>query len=152
VEQAPPTEWSDLEKIRYLLDQWANIFDPGPLVAQNGPGGGRDSVPLMPEVAHHPSVVELEHTLLRLALAEPVEHRHVRAFRCDVEWKIGHVWQKRTLPSGRPDWVLVRRRERLVPDWVSMGKVADGEAWIELHFRGPVYIPSPFWDALTKAA
>jgi len=147
-----PELWDDKRRLQYLLDHWSEICDPGPLRAMNGRGGERDTTPMMPEVAHHPSVVELDRCLLLLATVEPIPHAHLKAYRVSVEWKIGPVLVRRRLPSGKRELVYERRRLRRAPAWVDLDRVAQGENWLEAEFDGPVDIPKPFWRALTEPA
>jgi len=145
--ELPPEQWSDLEKIRYLLLQWGDIFDQG--FSRSGPPDP-DHTPALPAIAHHPSIVELDRCLGELFVVLPVPYRHLKAARVSVQWRIAPVRRRFILPSGRKEWLTVRERQPLVPRWVEAEHVAEGEGFLVAEFDGPVFIPKPLWRALTE--
>ena len=144
---AHPEQWSDREKIQYLLDQFGLIFDQG--YNRSGRPSG-DHTPALPEIAHDPAIVELERCLLLLSMALPVPHKHVKAYRVSVEWKMGEKLRPRRLSSGKKVYVPLPAMIRLAPRWCDMKMIDRGETFLEREFDGPVYIPKPLWDGLTK--
>lgn len=147
-----PSDWSKLERIRYLLDQWDSIYDPNTTAPFGTPGDGT-GVALLPLMAHHPSVLELSRCLQLLYHAAPGDYRHLKAFRCGVEWRIrtDHIRKRR--PSGKGfEIVEVRSRAKITPAWLNMNRVHNAEAFLEDKFRGEVFIPAELWDALHTPA
>lgn len=148
-----PTKWNKVERIRFLLDHWTDIFDGG--VVSRGIDGSSKSVPRsrepgrLPEMASHPSVTELQRCLSSLAEGDPAGYKHLKAYRC-CEWRTVDTIRSVKLVSGKWDIVPDRMRERIVPRWVSPGLVADAEKTLEALFRGEVFIPKDLWDGLTK--
>lgn len=152
-----PEEWSKLCRIRYLLDHWQDIFDPGVTstwatftgTSHQAPASKRPSP--LPRMAGDVTVRKIERALTILADCEPVLARHLKAYRCNVEWRCKDVWQVVTLPSGKKDIVERRVREKIVPSWVSLSCVAEGENILLKLVRGDVSIPQDLWRALTRA-
>ena len=150
--QSPPEQWTKLEKIRFLLDSRDVIFDPNCVAPFGSPGDG-SGVPLMPLMARHPSVVELERTLRLLFAANPGDYRHLAAYRWASEWRV--VWVptwirgphgKRIAGEPKPE------RRRILPPWLSQLRVTRAEAFLVERFRGEVFIPDELWDSLVKPA
>jgi hypothetical protein len=142
----PPERWDKLTRLQHLLDRWGDIFEQGYSRGQLGSG---EHLPLLPEVAGHPSVVELGRALGALELELLPEYRAVKAFRC-CEWRLTLVLRPYKLPSGKKILREVPEAQRLVPRWVSEQRVVDGENWLTSEFRGDVYLPDVFWRALTE--
>jgi hypothetical protein len=134
-----------LENIRFLLDQWDAIWCP-----LNGPSGVRGdggSLALLPTVAGHRSVRELERVLRLLFVAAPGDYRHLKAYRCDVEWRTTDRLRRRRRPRGHGfEIVQVRERERVLPRWLDMGRVYRAEDWLEAHFKGDPELPREMRD------
>jgi hypothetical protein len=145
--ELPPEQWTPRDRIVYLLDHWQDIFDPG--LSGQGYGGANESVPLLPEMAHEASVVCLEQALGGLRLELPLEHAHLRAYRCAAEWRMGETLRPRWLVSGKKVFVPVPAAIRIVPSWVSRTRVVTAENWL-LDVVEDVSIPQPLWDGLTK--
>lgn len=151
-----PEEWDKLERIRYLLDHWQDIFDAGITstwatftgTSHQAPSS-RGPLPL-PEMARHSSVKKIERALTVLADREPVLARHLKAYRCNAEWRTTDRWTDRLLPSGRRDIVEQRVREKIVPRWVSLLKVLEAEDLLLRLVHGDVSIPMDLWRGLTK--
>ena len=144
-----PDQWSKLDRIRFLLDHWSDIFDPG-VTSPAGIFGDGSGVPLMPMMSHHPSILELQRCLDALASWSPSAYRHLKAYRCNSEWRQVRAMVEIKLPSGRTDEIPGWRKERITPRWVSLSKVADAEAHLLATVRGEVFIPKELWDGLTK--
>ena len=152
ITQSPPDQWSKLEKIRFLLDSRDLIFDPNTVAPFGSPGDG-SGVPLMPLMARHPSVVELERTLQLLLSACPGDYRHLAAFRWGSEWRI--VWLPTRIKGPRGKWILGDprpERRRILPTWLDQERVQRAESFLEEKFRGEVFIPDELWDALHAPA
>jgi hypothetical protein len=149
-----PVRLSKLEKIRYLLDHWEDIFSPPGVTStsRSSEGGG---VALLPLMSRDRSVVELERCLRVLAVEAPCQLSHLKAYRC-AEWRVrvDRVRRKRRSASGKPlfETVTVRTRERVVPRWVRLEKVRRAEARLVQLFRGSVRVPDELWDALVLSA
>jgi len=148
VELPPSEQMDDLAKIRFLLSHWRDIWE-SPLQGP-GYGGSDDSVPMLPEVAKHPTVRELDRCLGVLFVVEPVNYRHLRAGVVSVEWRIARVQRTFKLPSGKKEKLWVREREPLVPDWVQPERVEQGELFLADEFEGIPYLPKPLWRSLTE--
>lgn len=151
-----PEEWDKFCRVRYLLDHWQDIFSPSLTSTWSTfTGGGkqkqesRTPSPL-PEMAGHSSVRKIERALTMLADREPVLARHLKAYRCNAEWRCTDSWVVRRLPSGKRDIVEERIREKIVPNWVSLRKVERAELLLMKFVSGDVYIPQDLWRALTK--
>ena len=149
--QAPPEQWSKIEKIQFLLDQWTTIHDPDVVSPFGSPGDG-SGVALMPLMSRHPSVLELGRALGLLLWANPGDYRHLVAFRC-CEWRVVWVPTKIRGPHGKfvagdpkPE------RRRVLRPWLDMGRVNRAESFLEDKFRGEVFIPAELWDSLTTPA
>lgn len=140
-----------LERIRYLLDHWQDIYDPNVTSPLGTPGDG-SGIALLPRMTKHPSVRELDRCLSLLASASPGDYRHLRAFRCGVEWRTVDYWRRVKLPSGRHDWKEDRKRERIVQRWINPGRVRAGEDFIVRVFRGECFIPDELYGAYSPAA
>jgi len=145
VESLPETK---LSKLVYLLDHWGEIFETSFNSATPGTGG--ELVALLPEMAHHPTVVELDRCLDELWLARPIASQHLKAAKVSVEWRITPVRRRFKLPSGRREWLWVRERQPLVPRWVEPVRVVEGVLFVEREFEGEPFIPKPLWKALTE--
>jgi len=159
-----PAKWSKLEKIRFLLDHWHDIFDAG--LTRNMEGSRSTPSSRAPghmtPMARHSSVAELENCLRTLHDTEPELFKHLKAYRCNVEWRNVDAHVRVRLPSGKWDTIETRSRSRLVPRWVDvelnkLGEVVGGKVYrAELHlvmlFRGEVFIPDALWKGLTAPA
>jgi len=144
-----------LERIRWLLDHWDAIFDGSPSsepFGVVGPSAGSKRPGKLPRMAHHSSVKELERCLVLLASANPGDYRHLKTYRCGAEWRCVDTWERIKLPSGRYDWVPIRKRERIVPRWIRPERVLAGERFLCRVFRGEVFIPDDLWEAFVPAA
>lgn len=146
-----PSEWTRLEKIQFLLDSRDLIFDPNVVSAFGAPGDG-SGVPLMPLMARHASVVELERTLRLLLIAAPGDYRHLAAFRWGSEWRI--VWVPSRIKNPRGKWVVGDprpERRRIIPSWLDQQRVRRAESFLVDRFRGDVSIPDELYHSLTCA-
>ena len=144
-----PAQWSKLEKIRYLLDQWDTIFDPDATAPLGTPGDGT-GVPLMPLMASHASVVELQRCLELLLTANPGDYRHLKCFHVGVETRI--VWRPTMIRGPRGKLVPgdpKPKRVPIIPAWIDKKRVERGEQFLEEKFRGEVFIPDDLYHALT---
>jgi hypothetical protein len=155
VQEVPALPVSKLARIRYLLDHWEDIFDPGGTSAFGSPGDGSGS-PMMPLMSRHRSVLELERCLRVLAVEAPSQLSHLKAYHC-AEWRIrvDHVRVKRPRRQGgkaMSELVETRTRERIVPSWVRLEKVRRAEDRLVVVFRGRVEIPEDLSDALLLSA
>jgi len=141
-----------LGRIRFLLDNWENIW--GPFLSGAGGGGGSGLPPMLSRMASHPSVVELARCLDALHASEPTVFRHLKAFRCGVEWRNVTRFQRVRRHRGKGyDLKEVRVREPIVPSWVDLGRVAAGEQWLASEFGGgEVFLPDELWDAYRRPA
>jgi len=148
-DELPFDQWLSIHRLQYLLDQWSLIFDQG--FSRSGRSGG-EHLPLLPEIAHHPTIVELDRLLGELFLYEPVAYAHEKAYRVSVEWRLVTVMRPFRLPSGKKILREVDERQRLVPSWVNRYRVAEADAWLADNFDGEVFIPKPLWKALTEPA
>lgn len=146
-----PTKWTPLDRIRFLLDHWSDIFDPNAAAGMAATGSG-DGIPLMPQMSRHPTVVELQRCLSSLALDDPPAHRHLKAFRCNAEWRQVRAKIKFRGPNGREIEGDGWRRERIEPAWISARLVFRAEEYLEQAFRGEVFIPRDLWKGLTEVA
>ena len=146
-----PAKWGKLERIRFLLDRWDEIFDPNVTSPKGSPGDG-SGTPRLPHMARHPSVVELARCLDVLAQTAPSLYHHLKAFRCSAEWRQVRALVSVQLTSGRWDKIPGWARERVVPDWINLDKVADAEALLACLFDGEVFIPKDLWVGLTAPA
>jgi hypothetical protein len=103
-------------------------------------------------MAHDRSVKEIAAALTALRVLHPVEHAHLKAYRCNAEWRQVKTKIKFRGPSGRmvesPGW----KRERLVPSWVVMERVVDAENRLVYWLPDIIMIPKELWDGLTKPA
>lgn len=144
-----PEKWSPLERIRYLLDHWSDIFEPD-IASSFSSGGGSGLDPRLPAMAHHSSVVELSYCLSALAIDHPIDFSHLKAYRCAAQWRQVKAKIPVKLPSGRMTEIDGWRKERIVPSWISLDRVAFAENWLLAEFRGEVFIPKDLWDGLTK--
>lgn len=149
--ETAPSDWTKLERIRYLLDQWSVIFDPNTTSPFGAPGDG-SGVALLPLMSRHHSVLELSRCLTLLFQVAPGDYRHLKTFRVGCEWRIQTVTQRRRRPNGKYEIVPVRHRARIMPSWLDMARVRNGEAFLEQRFRGDVDIPRELWDALNTPA
>lgn len=108
---------------------------------------------MLSRMARHPSVQELDRCLSRLEREDVQTFRHVKAFRCGVEWRCvtRNVRVKR--PRGKGYEVTERRvREPLVPAWVDRVRVADGERFLVSEFQGEVFVPDDLYKAWKSPA
>jgi hypothetical protein len=140
-----------LERVRYLLDHWDDIFDGAAAASDSSASGERLGISLLPRMANHPSVKELSRCLALLASASPGDYRHLKSYRCGAEWRNVDTWRRMKLPSGKYDWEPDRIRERIVPRWIRPQRVAAGEAFIVRVFQGEVFIPDELWGAFVPA-
>ena len=152
-----PKDWTPLCRLRYLLDHWQDIFDPGITstwatfmgTSHQAPASKRPSP--LPRMASDLCVRRVERALTVLADREPVLARHLKAYRCNSEWRCRDEWRLVTLPSGRQDLVNdLRVREKIIPRWVSPVKVAVAEKRLLILLGGDVSIPQDLWNALTR--
>lgn len=145
-----PHDWSNLDRVRFLLDKWSDIFEPDitSSLSEHRGGSGRDAE--MSKMTRHPSVVELSLCLEKLRALEPALHGHLMAFRCNAEWRQVRSRIKVKLQSGREDTILGWKKERIVPSWISFVKVRKAEDLVMELFRGDVWIPKDLWDGLVK--
>ena len=151
-----PENWDKRCRVIYLLDHWQDIFDPSITstwatftgTSHQAPAS-RAPLPL-PEMARDASVRKIERALAVLADREPLLVRHLKAYRCNAEWRCTDVWRVITLPSGKQDIVESRIREKLVPNWVRLDAVSEAEDRLLRLVRGDVSIPRELWLALTK--
>lgn len=149
-------EWNKLERLRYLLDHWNDIFDARVTstwatftgTSHQAPASSRPSP--LPRMADDLSVRRIERALIVLADREPVLARHLKAYRCNAEWRTTDKWVVRRLPSGKRDIVEMRVREKLVPDWVELRYVTLAEMILVNLLDGPIEIPQDLWHALDK--
>lgn len=153
VTDTKPEQWTSLDRLRYVLDHWQEIFDAP--VSSSAPKGTRGtssshSPPPLPRMARDRGVRRIECALTILADSEPVLARHLKAYRCNAEWRTTDKWMVRRLPSGKRDIVEQRVREKIVPDWVELRKVTAAEMLLLKLLRGDVSIPTDLWRALTK--
>lgn len=143
-----------LDRLRHLLDYWQEIFDP--VIGSSQPNGssrpaaGSKPPHSLPKMSQHRSVRELERALTTLADREPVLARHLKAYRCNAEWRTADKWVVRKLPSGRRDIVEQRVQEKLVPEWVELRKVTLAEMCLLRLLPGPIEIPQELWEAPPK--
>lgn len=149
-----PEAWTKLDRIRYLLDHWQDIFDPSlssgsSFNGRRGHSGSR-SPGCFPAMADNRSVKKVENALTALADREPVLARHLKAYRCNCEWRTTEKWFARKLPSGKQEFAEQRVREKIVPRWVDPKKVTLAETVLLNFVRGDVSIPQDLWLALTK--
>lgn len=154
VEIKSPEQWDNLDRLRFVLDRWQDIFDV--TVSSSRPkDGSRASSSSrepgsLPEMADDHSIRKIECALTILADREPVLARHLKAYRCNAEWRTADRWTVRRLPSGKRDIVEQRVREKIVPSWVSLAKVSSAEHLLLKLLHGDVSIPRDLWRALTK--
>ena len=96
--------------------------------------------------------MELENCLRTLHDAEPDLFRHLKAYRCNVEWRNVDAYVRVRLPSGKWDTVESRSRSRIVPRWVSFTKVCRAEDRLVQLFRGEIFVPDELWKSLMAPA
>lgn len=144
-----PEDWTRLERLQYLLDNWATIFDsePGGIAA-----GDPIGIALLPQWANHPSVKELDRCLILLSEHSPVQYRHLKAYRCGAEWRTVPAKRRIQLPSGKWENVDTFKAERIKPSWVDRGKVRSAEQFLADTFQGTVYVPDDLWESARYAA
>lgn len=150
--EAAPADWSKREKLKYLLEQRTMIFDPDACSPFGAPGDG-SGVALLPLMARHPSVVELERTLKILLNVQPGDYRHLAAFYWGCEYRI--VWLPTRIRGPRGKIIQgdpKPERRRVLHSWVKMARVTNAECFLEDRFRGEVFIPDELWDALNTPA
>lgn len=149
-------EWSALCRLRHILDHWQDIFDPGVTSTWATFTGTSHQHPAsrapspLPQMAGDRGVRKIERALTTLADTEPVLARHLKAYRCNAEWRTTDKWVVRRLPSGKRDIVEQRVREKIVPSWVELQKVRLAELLLVKLLRGSVEIPHDLWLALDK--
>lgn len=147
-----PEKWDTLTRIQYLLDHWRDIFDPNIASSLNGIRGGGSEAIGLPEMARSRSVVKLAALLGELATELPLAYRHLKAYRCNVEWRQVRAMVRIQLTSGRWDEIPGWKIERIVPSWVSARYVEAGERFLEEGFGDEeVFLPPELWDGLVKA-
>ena len=141
-----------LGRVRFLLDHWSVIFDPDCVSPWGSPGDG-SGVALLPLMSRHPSVRELDRVLGLLFRVDAGDYRHLRAYRCGVEWRTVDRLVRVRRPHRRGFEVVSRRvREPVVPSWVRPGRVERGERFCVDKFRGEVFVPDELWDAWHRPA
>lgn len=151
-----PEEWDKLCRVRYLLDHWNDIFDPGVTstwatftgTSHQAPASTRPSP--LPRMASDVTVRKIEQALTTLADHKPVLARHLKAYRCNAEWRTKDELVLVRLPSGRWDAQERRRRDKIVPRWVKLDYVNEAELLLIKLIHGDVSIPQDLWHALTK--
>ena len=142
---------SKVGRVRFLLDNWDNIW--GPFVGSAFGGGGSGLPPGLSLLAKHPGVKELARCLDRLERHDVTMFRHVKAYRCGIEWRCTTKNVRVKRPRGKGFEIVPRRvREPLVPSWVDLKKVSDGERFLAREFRGEIFIPDELWDSWRKPA
>lgn len=140
-----------LGRVRFLLDSWDVIW--GPFVGSAFGGGGSGLPPGLSLLARHSGVRELDRALGVLERSDLSSFRHVKAYRCGVEWRCTWRQVRVRRPRGKGYEVVQRRvREPIVPSWVDVRKVAAGEAFLSGEFRGEVFVPDELWDAWHRPA
>lgn len=154
-EKKDPEQWNAKDKIRYLLDHWSDIWEPSipsSLSDETARGNSSSSRPpgLLPPMSRHPSVRELARALNILATAEPVLARHLKAYRCNAQWRTVDCWFPVKTSSGKLDLVPGRKRERIVPKWHYPPHVAAAEDLLVKFFHGEVFVPQDLWKSLTE--
>jgi len=155
--EARPEDWTKLDRIRYLLDHWQDIWDAGVTSTWATFTGisrvttGSHSPTPLPRMAHHPTIRKIERALTTLADCEPVKVRHLKAYRCNAEWRCKDQLVLVRLPSGKHDLVERRVRDKIVPRWVNLNYVTEAEQLLTKLVSGHAEIPPDLWKALTKA-
>jgi hypothetical protein len=95
----------------------------------------------------------LERALRVLEGVDVRSFRHVKAYRCGVEWRCVDRLVRVRRPHGKGFEVVVRRvREPLVPGWVDPVRVLAGERFLVGEFRGEVFVPDELWKAWNSPA
>lgn len=156
-EETKPEDWDKRCRLEYLLDHWQDIFDVSigsadPQGTERRPGNDYSKTPRpLPRMASDRSVKRVEYALNVLADREPVLVRHLKAYRCNAEWRTTDKWFARKLPSGKQEFAERRVREKIVPKWVDQRKVALAETLLLNFIHGDVSIPTVLYHALTKA-
>lgn len=141
---------SKRDKIVYLLDHWDDIHDPSVTSPGGSPGDG-SGVPLLPLVTRSPSVRELVRCLAILKTEACSQHDHLMAYHT-AEWRV-HRWsEQKRRKGGKLETVNRHERQRITPSWVRLEKVRRAEERLCELFVGAVFIPRPFWDALTLSS
>lgn len=108
---------------------------------------------MLNKMAHHGSVRELDRCLHVLERTDVTSFRHLKAYRCAVEWRCVDRPTRVRRPRGKGYEIVVRRvREPIIPSWVSRSKVDDAEARIVSEFNGEVFVPDELWDAWRRPA
>lgn len=154
--ESEPEQWTKRDRVVYLLDHWQDIFDPSvtstwaTFSGTSHQGSASKPPGHLPRMASDRSVRKVERALTVLADREPVLARHLKAARCNCEWRTTDKWVVRRLPSGKRDIVEERVREKLTPRWVDPKKVTLAETILVNFVRGDVSIPQELWLALTK--
>ena len=116
-------------------------------------GGGSGLPPGLSLLAKHPGVKELDRCLGQLLAHDVMAFRHVKAYRCGVEWRCVTKQVRVKRPRGKGYEVVQRRlREPIIPPWVSLGRVDEGERFLTDEFQGEVFLPDELWDAYRKPA
>lgn len=148
-----PENWDALDRLRHLLDHWQDVFDAP--ISNSQPKGARSSSsshspPPLPKMAGEDCVRKIERALTTLADSEPVLARHLKAYRCNAEWRTRDTgkWVLAVDDSG-PTLVPQRERVRIVPKWVSVAKVVQAERLLLKLVHHDVSLPAPLWKALT---
>jgi hypothetical protein len=150
VTEPRPEQWTAIDRLRYILDHWSDIFDVRISTSLNGIRGRGDAPPALLDMAHDPQVIKIESALADLARASSSHYQHLMAYHCNAEWREVRTMIPVQLTSGRWDKIPGWGRERIVPKWVSMAKVRYAEAFILAILHEEVFIPKPLWDGLTK--
>lgn len=144
-----------LERLRYLLDCWSDIwncsFEREPFGFHSAAFESREPGRLT-QMAKHETVKELDRCLRLLSSASPGDYRHLQAFRFGAEWRGVDRWARVKLPSGRYDYVKIRDRERVVPKWLKWSgspfdvpaRVVRAELFLCRVFKGEVFMPDEF--------
>ena len=145
-----PELWDARDRLRYTLDHWQDIWDVSVSNSQPKNEGGRSSgthTPSLPPMAKDRGVCRIEAALTVLADHAPVSARHLKAYRCNAEWRTRDELVLVKLPSGRNDLQERRKSERIVPEWVSPAKVAEAELLLLHLLKHDVSVPRDLWKA-----
>lgn len=138
-------------RVRFLLDHWDAIW--GPFVGSAMSGGGSGYPPALSELARHPGVKELDRCLRGLEAHDLQAFRHLKAYRCSVEWRCTWKTVRVKRPRGKGYEIVQRRvREPLVPSWVSLKRVDEGEKFLVREFQGEIFLPDELWEAWKRPA
>ena len=134
---------SKLERLRFLLEHWPDIFH-APVGSSTAFGCGVSAArgpALLPEMHRGPAVRELVRSLAVVRLADGDTYPHLVAFH-RAEWRIESYRLARRRPNGKRETVVLRRRASVVPGWVDGHRVEVGEEMLRLVYRGDAQVPA----------